>query len=167
MGSSVVKNQFGAGSVVISDGTGGTALTTTVDFDNGDFSISGLKAEMKDTAVYQSRGVVHSVRHGARNFATFSFTGMMSEFSDSSGGSAIDMITGKAGTPFAARVSTLGASADVMTFQILFTAEGTDHGDSADHTITMNDCELAFDFSEGDPDSFSFSGTIYGSHVLA
>lgn len=92
--SSVIKNQYGAGSIVISDGTG-SPLSVTVDFDQGDFSISGLKDQLKDTTTYQSRGTLHSVRHTARTFPTISFTAMMSEFKDASSGTAIDMILGQ------------------------------------------------------------------------
>jgi len=158
--SSVIKNQFGAGSITIQDGTG-SPLSVVVDFDNADFSISGLKDQLKDTTTYQSRGTLHSVRHTSRTFPTISFTAMMSEFTDSSGGTAIDMILGQA--PFAARVSTLGANADVMTFKILLGLEGTDFGDSADIAVEFDDVELSVDFTESDPNTLSFSGTVYGA----
>lgn len=158
--SNTIKNSYGAGSIVISDGTG-SPLTVTVDFDQGDFSISGLKDKLKDTTTYQSRGTLHAVRHTARTFPTISFTAMMSEFKDASGGTAIDMILGQA--PFAARISTLGANADVTAFSVAFTIEGTDFGDGADHTVSFDDVEISVDFSESDPNTFSFSGTVYGA----
>ena len=157
--SSVIKNQFGAGSITIKDGTG-SPLTVAADFDQGDFSVSGLMANLKESAVYQTRGVVRSVRHTERSFPSISFTALMSEFSDASGGTMLNMIAGTA--PFAARVSTLGASADVITFDVVIVIEGTDLGDSADATLTFEDVALAVDYTGGDPSQFSVSGTVYG-----
>lgn len=160
--STTIKNSFGSGSVILADGTG-SPLQVTVDFDQGDFSLSGMKAALKDTTSYQTRGELRSVRHTARTFPTISFSAMMSEFTDTAAGTAVDMIMGKTGTPYAARVSTLGASADVTTFKVTILVEGTDMGDSQDHTITLDDVELSFDYSEGDPSSFSFTGTVWGA----
>lgn len=160
--STVIKNSFGSGSITLQDGTG-SPLEVVVDFDQGDLSLSGMKAALKDTAAYQTRGTLRSVRHTSRTFPTISFSAMMSEFTDASGGTAIDMIMGKTGTPFAARVSTLGANADVMAFKVKIQIEGTDNGDSQDHEIQFDDVELSFDWSEGDPSTFSFSGTVWGA----
>lgn len=160
--SNVIKNSFGAGSIILSDGTG-TPLTVTIDFDNADFSADGLMDTLKGVAVYQTRGSVHSIRHTEREFPTGSFSSMMSEFTDSSGGTALDFVTGKA--PFAARISTLsgGANADVFCCDVKMTAEGTDLGDSSDHTITLEDCAVKVAYSTGDPSSFSFSFICYGA----
>ena len=35
------------------------------------------------------------------------------------------------------------------------------------NTITLDDVVLSVDFSEGDPNSFSLSGTVYGSITIA
>lgn len=158
--SNVVKNQFDSGTIVIEDGTG-TPLSVTVRFDQADFSISGLKQVNRGTTAYQSRATVHSIRHTAREFPTGSFSAMVSEFSESGTGTVLDMIHGTGG--HSARVSTTASSGDVITFDITFTMEGTDFGDSADHTFTLEDCEIAYDFAEGDPNTLSFSFTCYGA----
>jgi len=161
--STVVKHSFTSGSVIVSDGTG-TPLTVTVQFDQADFSVSGLKDKLKDTTAYQSRGTLHSVRYTSRVFPTLSFSAMVSEFSETSSGTLIDMITGKSGTPYAARVSTLGATADVMTFDVKLTIEASDfEAGTSDLSLICEDVELSFDFSEGDPDTISISGVVYGN----
>ena len=161
--STVVKSSFTEGSIIVSDGTG-TPLTVTVQFDQGDFSISGLKDKLKDTTVYQSRGTVHSVRYTSRIFPSISFSCMVAEFSETSAGTVMDMITGKSGTPYAARVSTLGATADVMTFDVKLTVEASSfEAGTSDLTLICEDVELSCDISEGDPDTCSISGTVYGN----
>ena len=60
-------------------------------------------------------------------------------------------------------LSTGGTSSDVYMLKVTFTVEGTNFGDSADHVLVLNNCHLALDFSEGDPNSFSLSGTVYGA----
>jgi hypothetical protein len=45
----------------------------------------------------------------------------------------------------------------------VFTVEGTNFGDSADHTLTLTNCEIeTIDFSEGDPNSFTINGVCTG-----
>jgi len=68
----------------------------------------------------------------------------------------------KTGT-FVSGVSTLGANADVWSFDMVLTIEGTAFGDAHDHIITMTDCVGTFDFAEGDPNAFSISLEILGT----
>ena len=148
------------GSLVINDGTG-VPISITVQFDTGDFAISGLKAKLAETNPYETRGLLRTVRHTTRSYPTGSFSCMMADLSEATVGTVADAIL-KNGA-FSAAVSTLGANAGVYTLQLVFTCEGTDHGDASDATFTMNDCECSIDFSEGDPDQFSISFTVYGS----
>lgn len=157
--STVVKN-FTDGLLTLKDGTA-TPITCDVKFDNGDFSISGLSQKLREVVAYQSRGVLNSVRHTARTFPTFTFTCKMSEFTSLTANSISDALTKKGA--FLAGVSTLGASADVWSLDVVLKIEGTNFGDSADHTFTMEDCVMTFDFGEGDPSQFSISGTVYGA----
>ena len=48
-------------------------------------------------------------------------------------------------------VSTLGSTAEVKTCTVVWTIESTNHGDSADHTITLNHCTVSGSIKEGDP----------------
>lgn len=150
-----ILNQFDSGTITFKDGTAVTPLSCTVLFDQGDFSISGLSNELADVSAYQSRRTLHSLRKGARTFPTGSFSAMMSEFSEADDGNVVDLITGKAATPFSARISTTAAKGDVLTLDLVFVLDG--------ETSTLEDCHVMFDFAEGDPTTFSFSYTCYGA----
>ena len=160
MPSSTVTKNFTDGSIALKDGTG-SPIMVTGRFTTGDLNLSGLKAKMRETTGYETRGVLNSVRHTVRKFATISFTAHMSEFTSASANSLVDACL-KNGA-FAAAVSTLGANAEVYTLDVVITEEGTNFGDSADHTVTLEDVEFEVAFAEGDPNTFSFSGTVWGA----
>lgn len=157
--SSFVKNNMD-GSLVISDATG-TPITLTVPFEQGNFTLSGMKKALRETVAYQSRGVLSTVRHTGRTFPTGSFSAMMTSFTSASANSLSDAIL-KNGA-FASAVSTLGANADVYTLKLTFAVEGSNFGDSGDHSFVLNDCECSIDFAEGDPNVFTVSFTCYGT----
>lgn len=157
--SSVVKN-FRDGTIVLSDGTG-TPLTVTIQFENGDLSMSGANAGQVDHTKYLDRGELGSVRRTSRTFVTGSFSCQMTDLSDSTDRLIWDMVN-KTGS-FASAVSTLGANADLYTLKIVLTVEGTNFGDSADHVLTMNDCRCSIDFAEGDPNSFTINFEVLGT----
>ena len=132
--SSVVKN-FRDGTILIEDGTG-VPIDITVQFENGDFSLSGLNG-FKEVTTYMDRGDLGSVRHTTQLFPTGSFSAHLTDISDGTDNTLIDAAR-KQGS-FASAVSTLGADAEVMTYKVTWTVEGTDHGDTADHTIVCDD----------------------------
>jgi hypothetical protein len=157
--SSVVKN-FRDGTILIEDGTG-TPLAVTVQFEAGDFSISGLNQGNIEATTYLDRGDLGSVRKTSRTFPTFSFSAHMTDLSDATDKLLYDAVN-KTGA-FASAVSTGGTASDVYMLKVTFTVEGTNFGDSADHVMILNNCHLSLDLSEGDPNSFSISGTVYGA----
>ena len=127
-------------------------------------SLSGYAQQQSEIATYESRGVLKSVRHTNRTYPSGSFSVMLTDISDGSDETLINILS-KTGA-FAAAVSTLGANADVYTVKITLTIEGTDHGDTADHTIVMDDAHCLVDISEGDPSTVSVSFTVYGSITM-
>lgn len=161
--SNIVKTGLDSGTLVVKDGTG-TPLTLTLRFDRGDFSISGVQQGLREPIAIESRGVLRSLRKGRRSYPTGSMTLWFTDFSETGTGTILDMIHGKSGTPFAARVSTTAAKGDLMTFDLVLTEEGTDYGDSADHVLTMEDVHFSEDYSEGeDGNSITLNYTVYGS----
>jgi hypothetical protein len=90
---------------------------------------------------------------------------MFSENTSASANNIQDAILKKGA--FSAAVSTYAASADVYTLDLVFTIEGSDFGDSGDHTRTYEDVECSIAFSEGEPNTFTVSGTVYGAITLA
>lgn len=164
--SSVVKN-FRDGVLLFQDGTG-TPLDITVQYENGDFSLSGMTGvdgtPAYEHTVYLDRGEYFAggVRKTNRTFPTFSFTAHFTELSDATNETLTDFIC-KTGS-FAAAVSTLGANADVHAIKLTWTIEGTEHGDATDHVCVLNDCVINdLSISEGDPNTISISGIVYGT----
>jgi hypothetical protein len=157
--STVIKN-FRDGTLVFADNTG-TPLTMPIVYEAGDFSIDNLNEGLVDTTAYLDRGEFATLRKTNRVFPSFSFTAHMTDISDATDKLLYDLAR-KTGA-WAAAVSTLGANADAMTYKLTFTVEGTNFGDSADHTLVLNDCRITLSFSEGDPNSFSVAGIVYGA----
>lgn len=158
--SSVIKN-FRDGSLTFSDATTPTPLSLTVAYEAGDFSIDNLNEGLVDTTAYLDRGAFQTLRKTSAVFPSVSFTAHFTDLSDASNATLYDLAR-KSGY-FASAVSTLGANADAMTYKLVFTVEGTNFGDSADHTLTLNDVRVTVSVAEGDPDTYSISGTVYGA----
>lgn len=157
--SSVVKN-FRDGVITLSDGTTPTPLTLTVQFESGDFSISGLNQGNTEATTYLDRGVLGSVRLTNQVFPTLTFSAHATDISDATNRTLWDAVN-KTGS-FASAVSTIGSS-DVYGLTVKLVIEGTNFGDPTDHEITCVGVHLSIDFAEGDPDSFTLNGTIYGA----
>lgn len=158
--SSVIKN-FRDGTLVFADGTTPTPISLTVQYEAGDFSIDSLNEGLVDTTAYLDRGEFATLRKTNRVFPSFSFTAHLTDLSDATEKTIYDLAR-KTGA-WASAVSTLGANADAFTVKLTFTIEGTNFGDSADHTMVLNDCRVTVSISEGDPSSFSVSGIVYGA----
>lgn len=157
--SSVVKNMRD-GTLLIEDGTG-TPLAVTVQYETGDFSLSGLSQGLKEVTTYLDRGDLGSVRHTSVSFPSVSFSAHCTDLSDASELTLPDIIR-KTGA-FSAALSTLGANADVYTLKLTWTI--TEPGGAA-HTVVLDDVHCMLDISEGDPNSFSISGTCYGTVAM-
>ena len=162
MAVSTVIKHFSDGSITLSDGTG-TPVELTVPFSEGDFSVSGIQESQKAVSVYQSRGVLHSLRLGEKTFITGSFSAMLADVSDASAGNLLDFI--RKTNAYSGNTSTV-SSGDCYAIKITLSIEGTDLGDSADHTIVLDDCTCSADVSEGEPDSISISFTSYSDPVM-
>jgi hypothetical protein len=161
--SSVVKN-FRDGTLTFEDGTG-SPITLIVQYEEGNFSLSGLQEGLTEINTYLDRGVLGSVRKTNASFPTFSFNAYLTDISDGTDTTLPDLVM-KTGA-YASAVSTLGANADVMTYKLTWVVEGTNFGDSADHTVILDDCHIMIDMSEGDPDTFSVSGTVFGTVTMS
>lgn len=165
--SSVVKTGRD-GSITFKDGTG-TPLDFTITFDMGDMSVTGLSAVNDKSGKYynhteiQARGELVSQRMTDRVFPSVSASMYMRSFHHATEERFMDFIQGQGA--FASRVSTTGANAEVFNCDIVFTVEGTDHGDAADETLTLNDVTIdSFEFAEAmEGNTFKFSGIVTGA----
>jgi len=152
------------GSLVVNDGTG-TPLTITIarvtDFNATAFSPSG-----KEHVALYSRGELVGLRHTDTSQYTGSFTAWFTHFTAATGTSVFER-GGKTGY-FASAVSTSAGIGDVMTYNMIYTAEGTAFSDASDHTATFSRVAFTCDFTEAmEGSSVSVSFTAYGGVVFA
>lgn len=134
----------------------GAALTWSSDnLFTGEVSISGLNRKMRSVDVAQARGRFTGARSAGFEPITFSLTFQLANYSGSTtaAGSTNTAtpqdVFGRTGT-WAAATSTLGAAyggSDVHAVDITLILEGTDLGDSADHTITYVGCVPRIDLA--------------------
>jgi len=163
--STIVKN-FRDGTIKIQDNTG-TPIAITVAYEEGNFSISGLQQDLTEVAAYMDRGSLSNLRKTNQVFPTFTFSAYMTHFTSGGSGaiSILEFIKQQDGG--SSLTSQSASKGDVMTFEVQIKVEGTDFGDTSDHQITLQECVLSVDYSEGDPSSFSVSGTCYGAVTVA
>lgn len=160
-GSDVIKHSHDAGTIVLKDGTG-TPLTVTVRYDKADFEITGFKASGRETTPYETRGKLRSLRKGKPVYPKIKFSCMVSDISSDDRETVADFFFKR--FAYASRVSTTASIGDADAFNLLFTMEGTDYGDAADQAILAEDiADWEFGFSEGEPNTFSITGTVYGN----
>ena len=160
--SSTIKN-FRDGTILLESNAG--ALNVTAQFEEGNFSASGLTAGQKEVAAYLDRGDLASLRSTNQTFPSGSFAVHFADLADPTGtyDTLMDAVNKTTGSLWVAAVSTLGANADVYTLKITLTIAGTVHGDSGgDHVVVLDDCHLTADLAEGDPSTFSFNFVCYG-----
>ena len=154
-----MKN-FRDGLIQLASG-GGSPVSMSVQYENGDFSLSGSNQGNYEHTKYLDRGDLGSLRRTVRSFPTGSFTAQLTELADATNNTLWDAVN-KTGS-FSAAVSTLGSTADLYTLNITLTIEGTQFGDATDHVLVMNDCRCSIDVAEGDPDSFTLNFEVLGS----
>lgn len=146
------------GSITIADGA---ALTHTLEFDTGDFSIGPIRETLNESVPVERRGKFLDLVHGARVYPSGKFTVYLNQFTDATADLLTDMVA-RSGV-WAAATSTLGANARKATYNITFAVEATDLGGGADLTFTLHDCELTIDsITEGIPSTISASFVVYG-----
>lgn len=152
------------------DGTAMTALTHTLDTEQGNMQIAGVQIGLRNVGVYQRKGQVVSIAYEDRAFATASISANLGVWTDTSSGTALDFLLAASGGPYASRASTLAPSgataANVpFTFDWATTLEGTNFGDGADLSGTLEDF-LIRDISplnEGSPSTLNYSGECLGA----
>tara|TARA_R110000824_G_scaffold106470_9_gene251619 strand:+ start:747 stop:1235 length:489 start_codon:yes stop_codon:yes gene_type:complete len=146
------------GRIILSDNG---ANTHTVAYEDGDFSLSPEKAER---VVIRDRGSIVGLRAGDDTVPTFSFSVYHRDFVDAADTTIIDVI--EKTDSASAWVSTGGTGFEQYLVDLEFASEGTDHGDTGDHKVTMTKCLLNWEFSEGkDGNKISVSGEVYGTVI--
>jgi hypothetical protein len=131
-----------------------------ISYEQGDFS---LTIPGRTINVFLDRGVLGatpSVRWGDDQPMSGSFTAYMRDANDAAAAILFNLAT-ETGWANSNWTSTLGSNAEVFTVEMELTIEGTDHGDAADHTITIDHCALSVQFAEGDPNLLTINFVSY------
>lgn len=161
--STVIKHLYD-GSITVEDGTTPTAVSLSIPFTQGDFGASGLAAALREIAKYETRGTFHSARYTSRRYPSGSFTCMLADLSDGTDGTLVDF--GMQQASYSGNVSTFGADAEVYAVKLTLTIDGTSHGDSAHHTIVLDDCTLVIDVAEGEPNLVTVNYECLGTVTM-
>lgn len=160
MAESTITKTKRDGTLLIEDGTTPTALSYTVAFEAGDLS---LTIAGRTVNLFLDRGVITDppqIRYGDDQPITGSFTAQLRDVSDATDVTlpAILMDSGIVNSTWVGRG---GSTREVKTFQLTWTIEGTDHGDSADHTVVLDYCYITGSLAEGDPSTVTINFTSY------
>lgn len=151
--SAVVKTKRD-GVISICDAAGfAGANTIDVSAEPGDFTFA---AAQETRLNFLDRGrLVSAARYGDDQPLSGSFSAYFRDASDAAVATLFDVLNQSGLVATAPWASTLGASAEVFAVDIRLGIEGSDHGDGADHSITLSSCSLDYSFAEGEPNTTS------------
>ena len=156
MAVSAVPKMKGDGKIELST----SARTLEVIYEEGNLSLGNLKHEQMGTTMILDRGAFSALRQTDFEPFSWSFTCNLTDLSDGTDILIMNVCTRTGAC--AADDSAFGVYSDVWGIGIKWTMEGTDHGDSADHTFECTKCTVdSIEISEGDPNTMSFSGSGY------
>lgn len=148
------------GTITLYDGAG-SPLSYEVAYEDGDFSAPELAEGLEEVVEFEDRGTVYAARKTGRKSQDFSFSCHALRFKrDGSGNTHIADVVMKQGA-WSAATSTAASYSDAHMVKVVFKAERSDFGESADSTITLKFCHLRAGFQEGVPGKFSISGRAY------
>ena len=155
--SSIIKT-INDGSITFTTGDGTSlVLPCSITMD-----ISSLQANQREAVAIEARGVLKSLRQGARVYPSGTVEMYLTGLSDATLTTELDLIFGTGS--YSSTTSTTTALGDLRTVDIKLTIEGTDLGDAADHTFTLEDCYLVNAVSEAQTgDTISAAFTCYGT----
>ena len=144
------------GQITLSDNGG--ANTLVVDYEgDGSFSFDNGAGHAERTVI-MDRGSIVGLRKANDVVGSLSFAINMRAFTNTAVAPAVLTIPDV--------LNKAGAAAAWVSTDVKITIEGTDHGDSHDHTATFSKVLLTWDFSEGDPNVINISGEVYGGQPV-
>lgn len=158
MAESTQPKNFTNGTLTI---TAGSLAAYTVAVEQGNLSISGLVAAQKEAILVEDRGVFSTLIPGKQVYPQITFTAYLRDLTDATDITLVGICL-RLGAHVAA-TSTLGANRPYTT-DFLWTMDGTSFGDSANHTVTLEDVRWSdVSFAEGDINTVTMTGTAYGA----
>lgn len=155
--STIIKTKCD-GTLTFSDNGG--AHSYTVAYEAGDFNVTIPGASITNSLDRGKFGTTPSLRYGDEQAVTGTFSAYLRDLSDAGYATLMEIIaqTGDVGSNW---VSTMGANGEVFTLTLLWTIEGTDHGDPDDHTMRCDFCFVTGALTEGDPDTITINFSSY------
>jgi spore coat protein U-like protein len=141
--------------------TNGDATTYTVAFENGDMS---MNLDLAERIVIYDRGSIVGLRQGNDPVPSISFSVHLRELADSTEDTLLDFIY-KTGNS-AAATSTGGTGFEQFLCTVEFQANMSALSGS-NTKVTFNKVLLFASVAEGNPDTISVTGEVYGSIVRA
>ena len=138
---------------------GGSGATLDISLDVGDFSFSEPKA---GRTIIRDRGSISGLRSSDDEVGECSFTVHFREFTDAAASNVYDFIYHRASASAYTTVGTAGF--EQFLVDIVYTANATAMSGGT-HTVTLNKVLLTASFSEGQPDSISVTGEVYGTYA--
>lgn len=160
MAKSLVVGTKRDGSIVLSDSGGSN--TTTLYLEVGDFTFEEPKA---DRVVIRDRGSLSGggLRKGDDAVGSCSFTVHFTEFTNAGAGNIMDWCYQRGSA--SGYTSVGGAGFEQFLVDIVYTCNKTALGDAAPAVATLNKVLLFASFAEGDSDTLTVTGEIYGSYT--
>lgn len=148
------------GTLTISDGSA-TPKTLEIAFTAGDLSIDIPGPTVVNVLDRGQLGSAPCVRYGDDQPMTFSFTAQFHEIGNAASATLADIIaqSGYVASDWTTVLN--GGDGEVFAVDLLWTIEGTDHGESSDYSISLENCVLSGSISEGETDTLNISGTAY------
>jgi len=160
MAKSMIVGTKRDGSIVLSDSGG--ANTTLLYLEVGDFTFEQPKA---DRIVIRDRGSLANggLRKGDDAVGSCSFTVHFTEFTNGSAGNIFDWVYHKGSA--SGYTSVGGTGFEQFLVDIVYTCNKTALGDAASAVATLNKVLLTASFAEGDSDTLTITGEVYGSYT--
>jgi hypothetical protein len=136
------------------------AVTRTVNTEEGDIKIAGLGRRLNAALHVTRRGRLMGAALGARRFPVVTVNEkILSAIAAAAPGPLRDFLTGTGA--YSANVGTLGAGQNYTVDFELTLKDNT--GVTPDDVIYLNDVDFnSYDFAEGEPDTFAFTGMVLG-----
>ena len=147
---------------VITLKTSGGAQTLILTLEVGDFSFEQPKA---DRLVIRDRGAISGLRKGDDAVGSCSFSVHFTEFTNSTADTLLDFIYKRGSASGYTGVNTTGYEQYLL--DLVFNCDKTALGDSAGAQVTLGKVLLFASMAEGDPNSVSVTGEVYGSYTYS
>ena len=133
-----------------------------ISLDIGDFTFEEPKA---DRIVIRDRGAIAGLRKGDDAVGSLSFSVHFSEFTNATAQTLMDLIYQRNFSSGA--VSTGGNGFEQYLVNVKYTCDKTALGDSVPATGRFNKVLLFASFTEGDSDTMTITGEVYGTYVYS